>query len=284
MTTLESISVLNKIFKTNNWTERDIDEFVFDNFCKLLDNINSVQRKLIIELVDRYKWVSFAEYPEKILATLECIENEKLAGLKTVYMFPVIKPEDEGGFKSGQFLIYQIKAFKRHLKKYKNIKFIYVSKFESLTNPDFKLKDNEAIFLIDDYIGSGETLMICLEKIRTNPILTNDKINIITIATQNEIAKTVTDEGIAIYSDYYSDKGISDFNQSPIVDEKIKIMLEIEKMIPGGSHFSFGYNQSEALITLARTPDNTFPIFWKTYRKGTEKFEAPFSREETIEL
>ena len=61
-------------------------------------------------------------------------------------------------------------------------------------------------------------------------------------------------------------------------------MLEIEKMIPGGSHYTLGYNQSEALITMVRTPDNTFPIFWKTYKKGSQKFDAPFSREETIEL
>jgi hypothetical protein len=284
MTTIESISQLNKIFKTNNWSERDIDEFVFDNFCKLLDNLNAEQRKLIIELVERYKWISFAEYPEKILATLDNIEEEKLNNLKVIYLFPVIKLEDEGGFKSGQFLIYQIKAFKRHLKKYKEITFKYTSKFEILTNPDFKLKDNESLFLIDDYIGSGETLNACLEIIKTNPEITNDKINIVTLATQKETADVVSQEGITIYSDYYSAKGITDYSTSPLLEEKIKIMLEIEKMIPGGSHFSLGYNSTEAIITLARTPDNTFPIFWKTYRKGNEKFEAPFSREETIEL
>jgi hypothetical protein len=284
MTTIESILHLNKIFKSNNWTERDIDEFVFDNFCKLLDNLNNEQRKLIIELVDRYKWISFAEYPEKILATLESIEQEKLDKLSIVYLFPVIKLEDEGGFKSGQFLIYQIKAFKRHLKKFKNITFKYVSKFDNLTNPDFKLKNTEAIFLIDDYIGSGETLNACLHELKINPAITYDKINVITIASQIEISKELEKLGISFYASYYSQRGITDYNKSPIVEEKIKIMLEIEKMIPGGSHFSFGYNQSEALITLARTPDNTFPIFWKTYRVGKQKYLAPFSREETIEL
>ncbi len=284
MTTIESISQLNKIFKTNNWSERDIDEFVFDNFCKLLDNLNEEQRKLIIELVERYKWISFAEYPEKILATLESIEIEKLNSLKNIYLFPVIKPEDEGGFKSGHFLMYQIKAFKRHLKKYKKITFRYTSKFETLIDPNFKLKPNESIFLIDDYIGSGETLNACLEVIQTNPKINNDQLNIVTLAIQKETADNISKEGISIYSDFHSPKGISDYSESPLLEEKITIMLEIEKMIPGGSHFSFGYNSSEALITLARTPDNTFPIFWKEYKKGTQKFEAPFSREETIEL
>jgi hypothetical protein len=57
----------------------------------------------------------------------------------------------------------------------------------------------------------------------------------------------------------------------------LSIMTEIEKLIPG-NHFSFGYNQSEALITLMRTPDNTFPIFWKEHKKSGEFYDAPFSR------
>ncbi|EGV42512.1 hypothetical protein BZARG_2199 [Bizionia argentinensis JUB59] len=284
MTTLESISQLNKVFKSKNWSERDIDEYVFDNFCKLLNNVKESERELIIELVEKYQWVSFADYPQKILATLESIEDEKIEKLKTIYFFPVIKPEDEGGFKSGQFLIYQIKAFSKHLKKYSNVKLKYVSKFETLTDSEFKLKENEAIFLIDDYIGSGETLNACLDVLRSNKNITNNKLNIITIAVQNETSTNITEEGISIYSDYFSPKGLSDFNDSPILDEKIKIMLEIEKLIPGGSHFSLGYNGCEGLITLARTPDNTFPIFWMKHRIGKEKFDAPFSRDETFEL
>ena len=284
MTTLESISQLNKIFKGKNWSERDIDEYVFDNFCNLLANIKEGERELIIELAEKYQWISFADYPEKILATLESIEDEKTENLKTVYFFPVIKPEDEGGYKSGQFLMYLIKAFKKDLKKYSDIKFKFVSKFEHLTDSEFKLKENETIYLIDDYIGSGETLNACLDIMRSNKNITNDKLNIITIAIQKETATNIKDEGISIYSDYFSPKGLSDFNNSPILEEKINIMLEIEKLIPGGNLFSLGYNNCEALITIARTPDNTFPIFWMKHRIGKEKFDAPFSREETFEL
>jgi hypothetical protein len=83
---------------------------------------------------------------------------------------------------------------------------------------------------------------------------------------------------IPIYYDFIGSKGISDTYSGESLDEKIKIMLEIEKMIPGSTLFSLGYNQSEALITLTRTPDNTFPIFWKDHRKKGKKFKAPFPR------
>ncbi|MBF8456893.1 hypothetical protein IV494_06820 [Kaistella sp. G5-32] len=283
MTTVESILVLHKIFKNNNWYERDSDEFIFNNFCKLLDNLDSKQRVLIIELVSNYKWISYGEYPEKILSTLDNIESTKLNILKKIYFFPVIKFEDEGEIKSGTFLMYPIKAFKKDLKNYQNINFTLNTKFETFTNPDFILKENELIFLIDDYIGSGETLEACLGIIRQNPNITNDKIKIIALAIQAEIAENITGQGIEIFCENILLKGISDYNSPPVVDEKIQMMLEIEKLIPGGSHFSLGYNRTEALITLSRTPDNTFPIFWKKYKIGNKKFDAPFSREETVE-
>ena len=112
METIEAIMKLNKIFKTNNWTEKDIDEFVFDNFCKLINNLDNSQRALIIELTEKYKWISYTDYNSRVLSTIDSIELEKLQDLKTVYLFPIIKREDEGKFKSGQFLIYQIKSIK----------------------------------------------------------------------------------------------------------------------------------------------------------------------------
>lgn len=284
METIEAIMKLNKIFKTNNWTEKDIDEFVFDNFCKLINNLDNSQRALIIELTEKYKWISDVDYSSRMIATFNKIEQEKLQQLKTVLIFPIIKPEDEGKIKSGPTFMYTIKSYQRLIKSHENIKFRYISKFNDLKEGNLNLKDNEAIYLVDDYIGSGETLNICLQEIRKNLNITNDKINIISLVAQLEIFESLQSSGIAIYCDFISKKGISDNYAPPYLQEKINIMLEIEKMIPGGNHFSFGYNMSEALITMARTPDNTFPIFWKNYKKGSQKFEAPFSRQETIEL
>lgn len=282
MNTINAIQKLNKIFKSNKWMEKDIDDFVFDNFCYLLNNLNEEQRVLIIELIERYKWISLTDYPAKILSTMDKVEDEKLKNIKTIYFFPIIKPEDEGKFKSGQFLLYQIKCFKQNLNKYKSIRFELISKYETFKNDSFRLKSNEAIFLIDDYIGSGETLFACLEEIQKNVNISEDKLNIITIASQFEVATTIKSKGISYYADFISKKGISDYEDSENGQAKIEIMLQIEELIPGGHFFSLGYNKSEALITMARTPDNTFPIFWKAYKKGGTKFEAPFSRGEFL--
>jgi hypothetical protein len=38
-------------------------------------------------------------------------------------------------------------------------------------------------------------------------------------------------------------------------------MLEIERHVLGAKPYSLGFVETEALITLMRTPDNTFPGF-----------------------
>ena len=51
-------------------------------------------------------------------------------------------------------------------------------------------------------------------------------------------------------------------------------MESIEEKIKAHDNEKLGYMGSEALITLARTPNNTFPVFWK--QKNNKK--APFPR------
>lgn len=126
-------------------------------------------------------------------------------------------------------------------------------------------------------MGSGETIKATLTEILKNRNIKQNKIYIISISAQKESLDYINSLGISIYTEHLSRKGISDYYSSPLLEEKTKIMIEIEKLIPG-NHFSFGYKRSEALITLMRTPNNTFPIFWKEYKKNGDKFEAPFSR------
>lgn len=67
-------------------------------------------------------------------------------------------------------------------------------------------------------------------------------------------------------------------NESPILEQKLELMKSIESKIPKVGKFSFGYEKSEALVTLMRTPNNTFPIFWKDCTHKGQKLKAPFPR------
>lgn len=281
MTEIESIIQLNKIFKDKNWISKDFDSSVFENYCRLLGNLNESQRELIIDLTKRYHWVPREDYRDNLLSVLNSVPILNLKNIKKIYFFPIVREEDENKVKSGHTLLYDVKTYKNSLANYKNIEFNIKNVFQDLK--DLKIKEDELLFLIDDFIGSGETLEQCITYIKTLMELDVSKTYIISIATQKEIFEKIKSEGYSFFSNYICDKGISDnFTDDDLLTRKT-CMLEIEEMIPGGRHFSFGYNASEALLTLARTPDNTFPIFWKEHKKNRIKYKAPFSRSELTE-
>jgi hypothetical protein len=283
MEVIEAIKKLNKIFKTNNWTEKDIDEYVFDNFCVLFENFEPEQRALLVELTENYSWISFNDYQSGIIKAMNQVEETELSTIRTIFFFPIMRLSDEGKVKSAHSLIYMIKGLKGLLPKYRHIRFEILTKFNQLTNDAFNLAANERLFLVDDYLGSGETINDCLTEIINNSMLDAVQFKVICIACQKEIFDQLNGNGFATHTSHICFKGISDYNAAPDAAMKKQIMLNIERYIPGGSHFSLGYNQSEALITMIRTPDNTFPIFWKKHRKDGKYYDAPFSREEIFE-
>lgn len=91
--------------------------------------------------------------------------------------------------------------------------------------------------------------------------------------TQSEIENF----NIPYYTSSKRKKGISDRYVTPELEIKIELMKGIEKLIPN-NWCPFGWKHSEALVTLTRTPNNTFPIFWNTHKKGGKNFKAPFER------
>ncbi|RPH50021.1 MAG: hypothetical protein EHM85_11915 [Desulfobacteraceae bacterium] len=268
---------LSTIFQGKKWTEIYGSNIVFDKFCRLLDNLSEQQRNLILELTDRYTWMSYNEFIYRLIKVFNSIENDKLQALKRIVLFPVMKPEDEAVTKSGHAVLYLIQGIIPFLIGYKHITFGKIEEYDKITSNSFTISEDVAIFLIDDYLGSNETIKATIDKILTNSNIRRDNLYIISISAQKESLDFINSLGISVYTDHFSKKGISDYYSSPLLEENITIMLEIEKLITG-NHFSFGYRNSEALITLIRTPDNTFPIFWKEYKKNGIKFEAPFAR------
>ena len=52
-------------------------------------------------------------------------------------------------------------------------------------------------------------------------------------------------------------------------------MKRIEHELGVSEEYEFGYGKSEGLVTLIRTPNNTFPVFW--YEPSSDNL-APFVR------
>lgn len=274
----DSFFELFQIFIRKNWTTHPLQKIVLDNFGKLLLNLTYEQRGLILELANRYFWLTPNEINAKLTNVLNQIEVNKLNTAKRIIVFPIMKPEDEDRVKSGHGVIYKIRGVKPFLAQYNHIDVLEIIKYSDISEENFKAKPNDLIFLVDDYIGSGETIKTTLEIILKNRSIKVQQLNIITIASQMDTINFVQEQSIPMYYEDIQRKGITDYYEPAEIEEKINVMLEIEKLVPGGGMFSLGYNRSEALITLTRTPDNTFPIFWKDHKKNGVDYKAPFPR------
>lgn len=269
---------LFNIFVKNKWTEYKQYESVLENFGTLLMNLTESQRNLILELTERYSWIGSNEYNGKLINVLNSIEDEKLKKCKRIIVFPIMKPEDEDQIKSSHAILYMIRGLVPFLNQYEDIEIIELIKYDDINNENFCPRDTDIIFLVDDYLGSGETIETTLNKVLTNRSIDLKHLNVVTVASQNDTIMFLRDKGIPIYYDHIERKGITDYYEPHIASENRNIMLEIEKLVPASNFFSLGYNQSEALITLIRTPDNTFPVFWKDHRKNGKEYKAPFPR------
>lgn len=276
---IKPVAKIYSLFAKKGWVTQANHEVVFERFCHLLMNLDQEdKRDLIFELAENYNWISSNEYSARLTNVLKKVEDDKLESCKKIIVFPIMKPEDEDNVKSGHSILYLIRGLKPFIEKYNNVKIEELTRYEDITQDVFTPSATDLFFLVDDFIGSGETIKITLKEILKNRNIKRENINIVTVACQQAAIDFAKDFGFSIYYDHLEKKGITDNNDSTVANEKISIMLDIEKMIPEGRMFSLGYNQSEALITLIRTPDNTFPIFWKEHKVKGVKFKPPFPR------
>lgn len=273
----DTFAELYSLFSDKKWNEINQHKTVFRRFCNLVANLEEKEIEFILELTKRYTWVTPNDYQAILIDFLKQLASD-YKNIKNFYVLPIIRPEDQGKNKSGNVISYYLRAYKPFADECDKMVLKELTTFEEIQEKSFVLKKNEILLLVDDYIGSGETLKACLTEVFKNPNIKKEQVLVLSIMIQKISLEYLMAEKIGFLYKELTHKGISHFYTGKELDEKIKMMTEIEKMIPGEKGFRFGYEESEALVTMIRTPDNTFPIFWKDHKHGREKFKGPFSR------
>lgn len=269
----EILDKFSQLLRNKEWQNNVGYEIVFERLCKILVQFDKEQQDLMFELLERYVWLSGKEYDANIIRLLEQVDKDKLDKVKKIFLIPIVKPSDLKKTKSAHAVLYSLRSLKPFIKSYEKIKFIE----KNIQSNDIETNDEQIIFLIDDFIGSGDTLQKALAALKENIRIKSNHINILTIAIQADTYGELNNNQLSIYANNVLEKGITDFYEPTIVSKKISLMKEIEKYIESKS-YSFGYKKAEMLITLLRTPNNTFPVFWDKYRINDEIYTTPFSR------
>ena len=269
---------LEDIFEKKDWKKNPLHSSVENKIFKLLNKLNENEINLILELLEKFTWIGNNQYDKKIIDIFRSIDKSILRSATKFYFFPIVKPWDTNKLKSGLSLIYPLTCILNYIE---DLDHIVKSNNSVITNYKdlgrLKIAKNEYLILVDDFIGSGRTLIKCLEKIYEYKI-PPEKIIIVSIAIQEDGLKLITESKLKCYYSHIEKKGISNYFIDLERTKRISLMQLIERKLKFNSKFSLGYEQSEALISLIRTPNNTFPIFWHEYADDNTFKKAPFPR------
>ena len=272
---------VSDLFEHKGWEIEDINGSVFNRFCSRLAHIEKDEdRDFILELTERYVWIRSDEYEDKLLDVLNKMsENDwwKTIDKKKNIIFCPIKTEDNVyKTKSSTFMLYLCRSIEAST--------LVSSKIchNPSTIRDIDPNEIGCLIFVDDYIGTGLTFFEFMGGLFPDGCSYIEKIALLSIAAQEEGINNIKREYPKIhcfYSEGLLKRGISDyFNREETVIKK-EMMKSIEKELKIKNSF-FGYKDCEALVSLVRTPNNTFPFYW--CEGGTN--DAPFARNTRDEL
>ena len=278
---------LKKVFEEHNWNiEECVDGeiSIFDMFCKRLEELETdLDREFMIELTRKYLIVGFDDYEKHMEAVFKIFlkrNKEWIKYIETIHMFPVQDKDYPSKTKSGNVMCYLFQN-------------IYMRKFEECRNKRIRIietynglekykEDIKCLLLIDDFVGSGDTVLECINQIEGRKI-EKENIKVLTLVSQEYGKKVVEDYGVDIYSAILRNKAITDNYPKEEIPKKIDQMKKISKTIKvKDKNLYLGYKGSEGLVSMIKTPNNTFPFYWYERKKNGEFTLAPFARRNNI--
>ena len=278
---------LAAIFNDQNWEieESTNDEYsIFDIFCKRLEDLETdADRELMIELTRKYLVVGAGEYYKYMFDVFKKFINcnrDVMMDIDTIHIFPVQDKDYPEKTKSGNMMCYLFQGLlMRRFDVFRNKRVRIIETFDGLV----KHKDDiKCLLVVDDFVGSGDTLLGCVNSIEEKGI-EKEKIKVLTLVLQ-ECGKKVADEyGVEIYTSVLRNKGITDTYSEQEAQEKKEQMKRISKRFKvKDKNLYLGYKESEGLVSMIKTPNNTFPFYWYEGKREGKLSLAPFPRRNNV--
>lgn len=276
MITNKQFFQINKTIAEKNFDIEPDD--LRERFCSLFEVLTEEEVDLVIDLTQRYSEISLAQTNILLKQAVQNLgRNPDFQKNKRVVIAPLHILDKNNTVKSSQMIYYFMKGLlARETKVFgqKSVSFVETS------NDFFKIiNGSSSIVWVDDFIGSGKTahdLINDNEELLSNVSLQNRFIvalvcHEVGLNTLRPVLNEVCFGEMAL-------KGISSYSKYSSVEKQkyISLMLDIEEKIGVKEDYSLGVGKCEGLISLVRTPNNTFPVYWLSRRKKVRR--APFER------
>lgn len=279
----ETVVELGEVFAKHGWpTHRPMeavepDASLFDRFCHMLEQLNADQQGLILELCQDFLKCPLPVYSTLLSEALEQLTPLDLGNSSDVIFVPLTNPLDAGNAKSGSCVTYLAKPQAPHHGLLKSRNCFFYEDINRLER-EHSARAGATIVFLDDYLGTGETAVAALDDFDKRLRKQDDCVIVVVLVSLQTGFIAVQSRPTQIVTAHLRTKGISD--SKTIADKKtaIRIMLSIEEMLSVPDQCSLGYQRSEGLESMIRTPDNTFPVFWLSETANQTDWPAPFPR------
>lgn len=267
---LQDVVKIQQLFTHQKWEIDESNESsLYNRYIHTYKRLDIDERDLFINLSYHFEIVTLVQYQEILIKVLSNVVKKYLGKKQTLYIYPIKKRTHKDQIKSSDLVTYLCNSTQL---KYSDViskkKIVLLGSMKQIENKRKQIGNN-ALIIIDDFIGTGKYASEVI----------------------NELVRIgITKEQIITATLYITKSGLEKFNKEQyclecgeVVESYIeklsvtekKILARIEKKMGVESDFSFGYGHSGTLISLIRTPNNTFPIFWEGFGGSSS---PPFPR------
>ncbi len=269
---ITNFTLLKDLFKLKGWEcdpDRDISQF--SKFVKTLSLLDNKQQLYLIDMTKDFLWYDSTKYRDMTIDALQKLRAS--VGDRHIFFAQCLPQADASKNKSSSHVLYGLEdkyiSYHVDMGSYKRLNHV------SEANEQMLLDDEAVLVLVDDFVGTGETAQKALSELSIYYPRLRDfsNVKVLSLVVQKTGFELLTSMKLDVFYAKKVGKAISDL---PVSDdekyERICMMQSIERRIKGlEEKFKFGYEGSEALVSMIRCPNNTFPIYW--YIEGVSPYE-----------
>lgn len=264
---ISKLDVLGEIFEQKKWPiNQDNGISRFNKYVKMLESMSDQEQDMMLDLTKRFIHIEYEDYFAILLDVVGKVINDNPL-INQYYVLPALSKQDEAERRFDKSSINLLYLFKGdRLEEALGTDKIHFQVVKNKTKLlDKKIRTNEKILIVDDFIGSGETIRESLDLYNINndngPDINN--VIVLSLVAHMQGLAYLSKIGVSIYYEIVINKGISDNFTGDTKNMYITLMKQIEDRIPKITEDNrFGYKQCEALLHMYRIPNNTFPIYW----------------------
>lgn len=278
---INTFGVIHQIWNEKEWKfpTPDAKNSAFDNLCEMFQKLNAEEQELLVNLMRCYSYYSYTDYQALLIKAFLKIKEQQIINVDRLVIAPLVQSKDidNNKTKSGHNLTYPADTVAiRENKVLNNIERTVLQ--NPLINRDKISGDKILVILLDDFIGSGKSAVRVVQQVRNN-LTAKDEIVIVSLLVMQKGLDNLANVSIPLYWAELVPKGIE--NNQFIIDKYLayKLIDKIwENYLDISKKYKRGYEKSEALVTLLRTPNNTLPMYWCEKSRDGSDWPSPFTR------